>query len=180
MYAIYLHLYQWLTLCTPARRELDWGRENLKKRFPMMRALCLILVALACASASPSFARNMGGSSGSDCWTCKKIVTVARSLSGSFEERLDHVCDHVFSWMKPKVSTARGAHFFYLFPFLSLAQASLCYSASPSWTATLMPFWIRPMTLCPLLRCARASARLLARLRNSFRPLLIWTSTASL
>merc|ERR1711959_81867 len=57
----------------------------------MMKGL-LLFIAFACVA---SAAR-------SDCWTCKKVVTVARSLEGSNEDRMDRVCDNVFAWMKDK------------------------------------------------------------------------------
>merc|ERR1712000_590336 len=94
----------------------------------MMKGL-LLFIAFACVA---SAAR-------SDCWTCKKVVTVARSLEGSNEDRMDRVCDNVFAWMKDKCAQIVDRYYDEIVGSDDLDAAQVCADVCQTSLVKLVP-----------------------------------------
>merc|ERR1712093_401136 len=94
----------------------------------MMKGL-LLFIAFACVA---SAAR-------SDCWTCKKVVTVARSLEGSNEDRMDRVCDNVFAWMKDKCAQIVDRYYHEIVGSDDLDAAQVCADVCQTSLVKLVP-----------------------------------------
>merc|ERR1712000_770119 len=126
----------------------------------MMKGL-LLFIAFACVA---SAAR-------SDCWTCKKVVTVARSLEGSNEDRMDRVCDNVFAWMKDKCAQIVDRYYDEIVGSDDLDAAQVCADVCQPSLVKLVPA-IADMEVMtePLVKLQPAQTSPLVKLQPAVKP----------